>query len=58
MKQYVEKFRSEEIDGGLLQELDQDGLKELDVSSGLHRSKILKKIKETRKSGGTAGLPQ
>ena len=57
MGQYKENFRYEDIDGGLLQELDEYALKELSVSSGLHGSKILKKIMEKRKSGGT-GLPQ
>lgn len=46
--QYKESFRTNSIDGGDLQELQHDGLKELGVKP-LHCSKILKLIKQEKK---------
>eukprot|EP00118_Oscarella_pearsei_P023946 m.294339 g.294339 ORF g.294339 m.294339 type:complete len:5643 (+) comp40744_c0_seq7:98-17026(+) len=45
---YAENFKEEAVDGGTLQELDQDGLKEVGIKSGLDRAKILNKIRKKR----------
>ena len=46
--QYVQYFKDNEIDGGDLQELDVDGLKDMGVKA-LHASKIIKLVKKEKK---------
>ena len=49
MSLYVDMFKSGEVDGELLAELDEEALKELGVESSFHRKKILLKIKKMKK---------
>jgi hypothetical protein len=46
--QYVQCCKDNGINGGILQELDVDGLKEMGVQA-LHASKIIKLVKQEKK---------
>jgi hypothetical protein len=47
--QYVNCFKEHNIDGGDLQELDVDGLKDMGVKA-LHASKIIKLVKKEKRN--------
>ena len=49
MTQYVDMFKMESVDGGLLADLDEEALQDLGVEKSIHRKKILRKIKEMKK---------
>ena len=49
MSQYVDAFKEEQVDGGLLADLDEGDLRDLGVVKSLHLKKILRKIKEMKK---------
>ena len=49
MSQYVDTFKEEQVDGGLLADLDEEALRDLGVVKSLHLKKILRKIKEMKK---------
>lgn len=49
MTQYVDMFKMEGVDGGLLADLDEEALQDLGVEKSIHRKKILRKIKEMKK---------
>ena len=48
MSQYVDMFKSGEVNGELLAELDDEALKDLGVGNSFHRKKILLKIKKMK----------